>query len=273
MTEGTTLDDAGAVELLSRGTIDVQGRLVGASNVSLLAHITLDGVEELCVYKPVAGERPLWDFPEGTLAAREASAYVVSAATGWDVVPPTILREGPFGPGSVQLWIETVTDEPGAGLVDVVPAGEVPRSWRRVLDAEGARGEPVSLAHADDPRLARMAVLDAVINNADRKGGHVLRDAGGSVWGVDHGVCFNVEPKLRTVLWGWAGRPLPQDALAVLRALATELDEGGTLARVLGALLAGDEVQATRRRVQRLLSTGRFPRPTDGWPTIPWPPF
>jgi uncharacterized repeat protein (TIGR03843 family) len=196
------LDVSSALTLLRRGDITVEGRLVDASNATLFCEIVLDGVDARCVYKPVAGERPLWDFPEGTLAGREVAAYAVSEATGWGVVPPTVMRDGPFGPGMVQLWVEIDTD---VDLVDVVAPDRVPSGWLRVLDALGSAGQPVVLAHADDERLRRMAVLDTVLNNADRKGGHVLPLPVGTVHGVDHGVTFHVEPKLRTVLWGWAG--------------------------------------------------------------------
>lgn len=263
-----------ALDLLTRGEIDVQGRLVDASNATLLATVTNDRLSRTCVYKPVAGERPLWDFPARTLARREVAAYQLSAATGWAIVPPTVLREGPFGPGSVQLWIDSgdsPADEPGAGLVDVVPRHEVPPGWLSVLAASGARGEQVALVHADDPRLTRMAVFDAVVNNADRKGGHVLRNGCDQVFGVDHGLTFNTEDKLRTVLWGWAGRRLPADIMDVLRALGSELDGG--LGTALNELLSRAEVTGTRARIKELLRTRRFPRPGEGWPAIPWPPF
>jgi uncharacterized repeat protein (TIGR03843 family) len=257
-----------ALGLLRQGEITVEGRLVDASNATLFCEIAHDGVEARCVYKPVAGERPLWDFPEGTLAGRERAAYAVSTATGWDVVPPTVLREGPFGPGMVQLWMDV---DPAVDLVDVVDPERVPVGWLRVLDALGSGGRPVVLAHADDERLRRMAVLDIVLNNADRKGGHVLPLPNGSVHGVDHGVTFNVDPKLRTVLWGWAGEPLRLEETEVLSNLRRGLDDD--LGLELSDLLTRAEVKATRRRIDRLLAEGRLPFPTEGWPAIPWPPF
>jgi uncharacterized repeat protein (TIGR03843 family) len=232
-----------ALALLREGDITIEGRLVDASNATLYAAITHDDLTAACVYKPIRGERPLWDFPDGTLAFREVAAYAVSAATGWDVVPPTVLRDGPLGEGMVQLWID----------VD------------QAVD-------PVELMRLDHPALRRMAVLDAVINNADRKGGHLLPVPGGHVYGVDHGVCFHEEGKLRTVLWGWRGRRFVAEELAVLESLRTDLCEG-TLGETLGALLAPVEVAATIRRVERLLSTRRFPHPSPDWPAIPWPPF
>jgi hypothetical protein len=237
------LSDDDAIDLLKRGTIELEGRLVDASNTTLRAVITCDGIDARCVYKPVAGERPLWDFPDGTLAFREVAAYAVSAATGWDVVPPTVLRDGPLGEGMVQLWIDVDED---VSLTDLV--------------------------HENHPALRRMALFDAVVNNADRKGGHLLPVPGGHVYGVDHGVCFNVEPKLRTALWGWRGRRLAAEEAAVLEAVRTEV-AGGELGETLRALLAGAEVDAPLARLDELLRTRRFPYPSPDWPAVPWPPF
>ena len=200
-------------DLLRRGTLEVQGRITEASNATLLCTVTLDGVEGLCVYKPVRGERPLWDFPDGTLAGREVSTYLVSKAAGFGVVPPTVHRDGPFGPGMVQRWIEIDEERE---LVDIVAAKHVAPGWRTVLRARGDDGEPALLVHADDPALRAMAALDVVVNNADRKGGHVLAGADGHVYGVDHGICMHQETKLRTVLWGWVGEALDDDVTAGL---------------------------------------------------------
>ena len=268
MTPSGNPDLAAALELLREGTISVEGRLVDASNATLFCEICAGPTTARCVYKPVAGERPLWDFPDGTLAGREVAAYEVSAATGWDIVPPTVLRDGPFGLGMVQLWIDT-DDSPD--LVDVCAPVDLPPGWLRVLDALGSDGEPVVLGHADDERLRRMAVLDVVLNNADRKGGHVLLEAGGSLRGVDHGVSFHIEPKLRTVLWGWAGDPLRSDEVDVLGRLQAELD--GTLGSQLAAHVSRKEILACRRRVDRLIAAAAMPYPVEGWPAIPWPPF
>ncbi|WP_431977786.1 SCO1664 family protein [Micromonospora haikouensis] len=262
-------DDAATLRLLRDGELTVEGRLVDASNATLLGALTLDGVSARCVYKPVRGERPLWDFPDGTLAGREVSAYLVSRATGWDLVPPTVLRDGPFGPGSCQLWIDEPDDaEP---LVGFVPAEAVPPRWFPVAAARDDDGAAYALAHADDPRLARLAVLDAVINNADRKGGHVLLGADDRLYGVDHGVSFHVEDKLRTVLWGWAGRELPPDALEMLADLAVRLD--GKLGEELAEHLTIREVAELAARVGRLRDGGRFPQPPQDWPAMPWPPM
>ena len=260
------LDEAQVEEILTRGELTLEGRLTLASNVSFLCECSLDGVTLACVYKPVAGERPLWDFPEGTLAARERAARVVSEAGGWDVVPPTFLREGRFGSGMVQRWIDV---DPEIALVDVVAAEEYEPGWVAVLEAEDEQGDPVFLVHADDDRLRDMAVLDVVINNADRKGGHVLPDTAGHVWGCDHGVTFHEENKLRTVLWGWAGDPLRDADVAALERLDAALDaEPGT---ELSSLLRRREVRALRNRVSLLLDARLMPSPGRSWRVIPWP--
>jgi uncharacterized repeat protein (TIGR03843 family) len=258
---------AEAVEVLTRGVLEPEGRLVDASNTTLRCWATLDGVKLRCVYKPIAGERPLWDFPDGTLAGREVGAYLVSAATGWDLVPPTVHRDGPLGPGACQLWIE----EAGDPLVGFVATGELPAGWHRVAAAQDTDGRPYTLAHADDPRLARMAIFDAVINNADRKGGHVLVSEAGQLYGVDHGVCFHVEPKLRTVLWGWADDPLPAEADPVLAGLAEAVD--GQLGAALSAYLSRVELAAVADRIEVLRTSRRFATPSPDWPAVPWPPI
>jgi uncharacterized repeat protein (TIGR03843 family) len=257
----------GALAVVTRGVLEVEGRLVDASNTTVRCLASLDGVTVRCVYKPVAGERPLWDFPDGTLAGREVAAYQLSVATGWDLVPPTVLRDGPLGPGACQLWIGE-TAEP---LVGFVPEGELPAGWHPIAAAEDTDGRPYTLAHADDPRLERMAIFDVVVNNADRKGGHVLAGADDRLYGVDHGVCFHVEPKLRTVLWGWAERPLPPEVEPVLARLADGLS--GSVGEALSAHLTRAEVTAVGERVAALRASGRFPVPSTRWPSIPWPPI
>jgi hypothetical protein len=237
-----TLYLAGALRLLCHGSMEIEGRLVDASNATLYCSVTLDGVAAACVYKPIQGERPLWDFPDGTLAGREISAYLVSVATGWDVVPPTVMRDGPFGPGMCQLWIDV--DE---------------------------RVDLAALARSDHLDLRRMAVFDSIVNNADRKGGHLLPTTDGRVYGVDHGVCFSSEDKLRTLLWQWRGDPLSEEAVEVLSRLRAELE--GPLGQGLHEHLTRREVTATTRRVDRLLTAGVHPEPSPDWPAIPWPPF
>jgi uncharacterized repeat protein (TIGR03843 family) len=233
-----------ALELLCVGEISVEGRLVDASNATLYCGITSAGVSAACVYKPVAGERPLWDFPDGTLAEREVAAHVVSEALGWSIVPPTVYRaDGPAGPGMVQLWI--AEDE----TADIV------RMIRR----------------RDSEALRRIAIFDAVINNADRKGGHLLPTSRGHVYGIDHGVSFHADDKLRTVLWQWAGRELPGEVDDDLRELRSALD--GALGEALAELLTTREVRQTRRRLDRLILGGTHPEPSDDWPAVPWPPM
>jgi uncharacterized repeat protein (TIGR03843 family) len=263
------LAEAQALELLRHGTIEIEGRLVEASNATLRAFVADAGIVAHCVYKPIRGERPLWDFPDGTLADREVAAYELSSRIGFDVVPPTVLRDGPLGPGMCQLWIdEERQDEPPLGFV---PARRVPDGWRRVASARDERGRPYALAHADDARLARMAVFDAVINNGDRKGAHVLATVDGRLYGVDHGVCFHAEGKLRTVLWGWVDEPLPAEAVALLEKLRAARDAG--LDATLATHLTAAEVAALGGRVDRLLAERRFPPPNPDWPAIPWPPI
>ena len=236
--------EATSLELLATGELDIQGRLVEASNATLYCTVSADGAEATCVYKPIAGERPLWDFPDGTLAGREVAAYLVSHAGGWDVVPPTVYRDGPFGPGMCQLWIDA--DE----AVDLV---ELARS-------------------GDDARLRQMSVFDALVNNADRKIGHLLPMPSGHLYGCDHGVCFSAEYKLRTVLWQWRGKKLTPAALAALRRTLDSLASGG-LGDELRSWLTPDEVTATIRRVERLLALKVHPYPPTDWPAVPWPPI
>jgi uncharacterized repeat protein (TIGR03843 family) len=270
-------DDDGeqaTLDLLASGELEIEGRLVDASNATLYCTIRplrgpgsppsggpggfggtgsppksrggLGGIippRAHCVYKPIAGERPLWDFPMGTLAGREVAAYVVSRAAGWDVVPPTVMRDGPFGPGMCQLWIDHDAD------VDLI-------ALSRRTDHAGLRD---------------MAVFDAVVNNADRKIGHLLPVADGHLYGCDHGVCFAEDYKLRTVLWQWRGKTLPRRSLEALRRLNAQLSDGGLEAE-LAPLLTGDEIAATKTRVETLLKHRVHPYPPADWPAVPWPP-
>jgi uncharacterized repeat protein (TIGR03843 family) len=258
-----------AAELLARGELAVRGRIREASNAALYCTVSLDGRDAACIYKPVAGERPLWDFPDGTLAQREVAAYEVSEATGWGLVPPTVLRDGPYGEGMCQLWVEAT---PEAELLALVDAEEPEPGWKAIGFAEVGEGRTALLVHADDERLRRLAVLDAVLNNADRKGGHLLPTGEGRLYGIDHGVTFNVENKLRTLLWGWAGEPLTQEAVDVLEGLRKGLADGGALTARLQPLITGAEIDATRARIAALLASGKHPEPSGEWPAIPWPP-
>ncbi|MFF3847550.1 SCO1664 family protein [Streptomyces sp. NPDC002328] len=266
---GVTTAGPAHAELLARGELTVRGRIRDASNAALYCTVAHDGREAACVYKPVAGERPLWDFPDGTLAQREVAAYAVSEATGWGLVPPTVLRDGPYGEGMCQLWIEAAPED---GLLALVDAQEPEPGWKAIGFAEVGEGRTALLVHADDERLRRLAVLDAVVNNADRKGGHLLTTGDGQFYGIDHGVTFNAENKLRTLLWGWAGEPLTAEAVEVLERLRTALGPTGELTGTLGALITQAETDATRARVDALLTSGTHPEPTGDWPAIPWPP-
>jgi hypothetical protein len=250
--EGTaTVDDLGlpmpvlpvadALELLRAGALEVVGRLWASTNNAMLCVARGGGTEAACIYKPVAGERPLGDFPDETLARREVAAFAASRASGWDIVPPTVLRDGPFGEGMVQLWIRA---DPSV--------------------------DPVALVVNEDPCLRSIAVFDAAVNNTDRKAGHLIPVPGGHVYGVDHGVTFSPVPKLRTVLWAWRGLPFAEDEAAVLRALRADLD--GALGAQLAGLLDRIEVSATARRIERLLAEGVFPQPDPRRPALPWPP-
>jgi uncharacterized repeat protein (TIGR03843 family) len=231
--------EARARALLAEGEIEVLGRIPWASNATLLAEISSEGLTGLAVYKPERGERPLWDFPDGTLHRREVAAYQVSECLGWGLVPLTITRDGPFGTGSLQLWVDA---DPDVTAFDLL--------------AE------------DDPALSRIAAFDVVVNNADRKAGHCLRGGDGRVWAIDHGVCFHAEPKLRTVLWDLADLRLDADVLDDLRRFAGAVE--GELAGTLTTLLDRDERAALADRARSLARAGRLPRPGSGrsWP---WP--
>ncbi|WP_245174930.1 SCO1664 family protein [Streptomyces bohaiensis] len=312
--------------LLATGSLSVRGRLTGASNAVLYATVTDGEHADACVYKPVAGEQPLWDFPDGTLAAREVAAAEVCRAMGWELVPPTVLREGPHGLGMCQQWVgppppgaedravgspdgdSAAGDDgtvPGAAtpvtppeqvmgdgapphgadpaadpggpaaeaLLALVDGDEPGPGWRAVGHAQVAPDRTALLVHADDPDLRRLAVLDAVINNADRKGGHLLTAPGGGLRAIDHGVTFHTENKLRTLLWGWAGEPLPAEAVAALRRLDGGLAAGEPTAARLARLLSPAELTALRQRTSALLAAGVHPLPGGDWPAVPWPPI
>lgn len=233
------------LELLRAGELEPIGWLVGSSNNAMVVRVSPGDM--LAVWKPTAGERPLFDFPLGTLTRREVAAYHVSEALGWAIVPPTLLRDGPHGEGMLQQWIEV--DE---------------------------TGDVIDMVNGDDPRLRRIATFDAIVNNTDRKAGHLLPAAGGHLHAVDHGVTFSIVPKLRTVLWAWEGEPFDADELAGLARVRDALGPAavpGQLATALGELLFVDEIEATRTRVAELLASRRFPSPSPDWPAIPWPPI
>lgn len=226
---------------LSSGEIEVTGRLVDASNATLFGSATLNETTIAIIYKPVAGERPLWDFPDGNLAQREYAAYLLSSLIKWDVVPPTVLREGPFGLGMVQQWI------------DIDESVDLAQFYRQ-----------------DEEQLRKMALFDAVINNTDRKIGHLLPAKDGHLFGCDHGVTFHSEDKLRTVLWQWADMELSATELQELSQLKSTLEKESS--KFL-ELITEVEFSALISRVEKLASTKRFPAPSDEWPAVPWPPF
>jgi uncharacterized repeat protein (TIGR03843 family) len=263
-------------EVCLRGELTVIGRIRSASNATFLCEAHLGERQAHCVYKPIAGEAPLWDFPDGTLAGRELGSYLISDALGWNIVPYTIIRDGPAGRGMLQLWVDQPGDEvgdelqSGPDLIDLLPAGNIPPGYLPVLQAYDYAGDEVTLVHADDIRLRRMAVFDVLINNADRKGGHILSGVDGQVYGVDHGVSLHVEDKLRTVLWGWAGKPVDDDTLETVSRLRDQLR--GRLGEQLCQHITGREVAALRARTVALLDNPVMPTPDRRRP-IPWPAF
>jgi hypothetical protein len=225
-------------EKISSGEIVVVGRLVDASNATLLANIKDSDPKIEIIYKPVAGERPLWDFPDGDLASREYSAFLLSLMAGFNLVPLTVLRDGPFGRGMVQEWIDI--DE----TVDVVEYGQ-----------------------SDDDQLRKLALFDAVINNADRKFGHLLLDNQGVLKGCDHGISFHTEDKLRTVIWQFSSLQFNAEEIILLnRVIDLNLEQ------IFSSYLTPDEISALRQRVGELLSTRMFPEPSQIRPAVPWPP-
>jgi uncharacterized repeat protein (TIGR03843 family) len=235
------LSPAAEAELLAAGELEVVGRVAWSSNAALLVTVAGDGAEMLAVYKPQRGERPLWDFPDGSLCLREVATYRVSAALGWDVLPTTVLRDGPYGLGMVQRFVEHDPDDHYFTLLE---------------------------HHADDFR--RFAAFDVVVNNADRKGGHCLCEmTTGRIYGIDHGLTFHVGPKLRTVIWDFAGEPVPDALLGDVDALRSDLR--GPLGAELRDLLHPAELDALDRRIDDLLLTRCFPEPDEGYHSVPWP--
>ena len=230
-----------AKRAIDEGEISIAGRLVDASNATLFGQAHLDGESVDVIYKPIAGERPLWDFPDGTLAGREVSAYKFSEFAQFRIVPYTILRDGPYGQGAVQEWINI--DE----TIDVI-----------------------ELAQSQDVRLRKFVLFDAIINNTDRKIGHLLPSVDGYLFGCDHGVCFHEEDKLRTVLWQWMGSPLDELELSQIKKIITDFTYFSSEVK---DFLNEGELNATLMRAERLLSEGVFPYPPQDWPAVPWPPI
>jgi hypothetical protein len=230
------------LKILRDGTLNVTGRLVDASNATLYATSSLNNEELICIYKPIAGERPLWDFSDGCLAYREYAAYLLSSTAGFDLVPLTVLRDGPYGEGMAQEWV--TIDE----TIDLA-----------------------AFFYTDHPSLRSMALFDAIVNNTDRKIGHLLPLTTERVYGCDHGVTFHVDDKLRTVLWQWSQEPFTDAEVEILR--KTQALLSGELGDLLRAYISDEEIVATQMRVSRLISEGRFPIPNPDWPAVPWPAF
>jgi uncharacterized repeat protein (TIGR03843 family) len=226
------------LESIQNSNLKVIGRLVDASNATLQATLENTQPEVKVIYKPVLGEKPLWDFADGNLANREYAAFLFSDLVGFDLVPTTVLREGPFGFGMVQEWIE-IDDQ-----LDVVEFGQ-----------------------GQNPQLRKLALFDAIINNTDRKFGHLLVDKFGKLKGCDHGVCFHQKNKLRTVLWQFAGDHFNMEEIELLNK-ASKLN----LENIFAKLLTNAEISALELRISNLISAGKFPFPSDEWPAIPWPP-
>jgi uncharacterized repeat protein (TIGR03843 family) len=251
---------------LGEGELELVGRLMQASNATFLSQLKTETRAIDCVYKPIQGERPLWDFPRHTLGLREVAAYEVSRIGGFDVVPVTVLAEGPVGLGSLQVWVDTVEGD-NEQLVDLIPSRNLPKTgWFDVVDGLDPQERSVSVVHADHPDLRMLAVFDALINNADLKGGHILFSCG-RVFGVDHGISFHIENKLRTLLWGWAGQHLNDRELTAVSKVRDDAPDQ------LQQLLAESEIEALVHRADALLRRQTLPRPRGSGPAIPWPPF
>lgn len=266
--ERHAIDAQAILDALAHAELSIEGRILVSSNAALLVSLETGAGRIQGIYKPISRERALWDYPDGTLAGRERAAYLISRWGGWGVVPPTVLRaQGPLGPGSVQLWVEGESDS----VVDVVAHGETPAGWRAVIEGTDGHGSPVVLVHCCDRATRAVAALDVVLNTSDRKGSHLIRDRADAdhVWGVDHGVSLSVEPKLRTVLWGFVGESLTADDLTHVRRLRAALED--SVSDELSDHLTQDELAALAERVDDLLETGRFPAPRQDWPAVPWP--
>ena len=229
------------LHVLESGELEVVGRLVEASNATLFARITLHDESVSAIYKPIAGERPLWDFPDGNLASREYAAFLISEWGNWHLIPQTLLRDGPFGFGAVQLWID--------------------------IDEEF---ELADFFSREDQQLRSLALLDAVLNNTDRKIGHLLMDSNNKLHACDHGVTFHSEDKLRTVIWQFAGMALSSEELVQLKSLLSAIESN---VHALKELITSEEIAALKMRIHRLLKEETFPHPREDWPSIPWPPF
>ena len=237
------LETPTVLNVLQNGEITIKGEFVWGSNYTFLAEVCQESDKLMSVYKPSRGERPLWDFPAASLARRETAAYVVSEALGWKLVPPTVYRKrAPIGPGSLQLFIEHDPE-------------------RHYFNLE-----------EDDRQLLRPVVLfDLLINNADRKGSHLLFDDQHHLWLIDHGICFHVEDKLRTVIWDFASQPIPDKLCDDVQSFLQKLQPESELMKLLQPLLSQAEIKALAARARHLLSLGQFPEPDLDQRSYPWP--
>lgn len=236
-------DPAQVMKVLERGEIELQGMIPWSSNYTYLARVASGEKELLSIYKPACGERPLWDFDTGTLCNREVAAFILSRELGWPTIPPTVLRDGPMGIGAVQQFIEFKRRENFFTIRDRCPE-----------------------------EMMKVAAFDAIVNNTDRKGGHIQIDDTGKVWCIDHGVTFHEEPKLRTVVWDFIGESIPEDLLLDMEGLRRKLKPGERLRRELEPLLSRSELRALDSRLVRILRERNYPPPPEDWPHIPWPP-
>ena len=229
-------------QLLSQASSDACDLVPRGSNYTFLVKLSING-SRLChgIYKPSKGERPLWDFPFGSLYKREYAAYILSEALGWHLVPPTTLWEGPHGIGSLQMFIN---NEPGITYFQ--------------------------LRETNVPEVKRVAAYDSMINNADRKGGHTIKDLNGRVWSIDHGLTFNVEHKLRTVIWDFAGDSIPPESIQDIQRACSRFNSRGGLAGVLHNVLDETEIEALRQRMVNLVEDPFLPYPRSRW-DVPWP--
>ncbi len=234
------------LDFLTHGEIEAEQLVPWGSNDTLLVTVKHSNVQSLAIYKPRDGERPLWDFPEGTLCNREVAAFVVSQALDWLIVPPTILRDGPQGIGMLQFYIDCDPNEHYFTL----------RDDNQFTD-----------------QFQKIVLFDLLINNADRKSGHCLRDENDHIWAIDHGVCFSIEPKLRTVIWDYAGQPIPIGFVENLKSFRARLDDPNDAAtQTLAQLIDRREITALKRRANQLIELECFPSPSPGYRQIPWPP-
>ncbi|MBE0699619.1 MAG: SCO1664 family protein [Anaerolineaceae bacterium] len=238
------MDKDFVLDALQKGTLDLQGQFLSGSNYTFLGDLTYNDLNFQVVYKPVRGEQPLWDFPHGSLARREVAAYLISEALGWNFVPPTIFRkDGPLGSGSLQQYID-----------------------------HDPNNHYFNFEDKDRQRLRPVVIFDLLLNNADRKGGHILRDSQDQLWLIDHGLCFHAEDKLRTVVWDFSGEEVPRDILSCVNRMAEQLNQGEKLYTELLKYLRAGEVAALCARARRISEIGRFPSPPASRRSYPWPP-